>query len=100
MDFRFNPLAKFPYGYYRLGFLVFQQRRRCPVIREASDEGALLVGRLEPRNFERVRDRQFARVESLLNVFDKMRQTQSRIDVFLGAPDFLGKRFDSVGVGL
>jgi len=29
-----------------------------------------------------------------------MRQAQSRIDVFLGAPNFLSERFDSVGVRL
>jgi hypothetical protein len=100
MDFGFNPLAKFPHGCYCFGFLVFQKGCRRSVIREASGESALLVCRLEPRNFKCVRDRQFACVEGVLDFFDKMHQAQSRIDIFLGTPDFLGKRFDRVGVGL
>ncbi len=46
MDFRFNPLAKFPHGHYYFGLLVFQEGGCRPVIREASGEGALLVARL------------------------------------------------------
>ncbi len=46
MDFRFNPLPKFPHGYCGFGFLVSQEGRCRPVIGETSGEGALLVGRL------------------------------------------------------
>ena len=99
MDFPFNPFAEFPHG-NGFGFLVFQKGCRRAVLVESIRRGRVAGRRLEPRDFKRMRDGEFAHVECLLHFLDKVRQTQACIDVFLGAPDFLGKRFDGVGVGL
>ena len=47
-----------------------------------------------------MRDGQLAGVEGLLNFVHEMGQAQTSVDVFLGAPDFLGERFHGVGIGL
>jgi hypothetical protein len=45
-----------------------------------------------------MRDREPANVERLLRFLNQVYQTQSRIYVFLGTSDFLGKGFDGVGL--
>jgi hypothetical protein len=99
VDFPLNPLAKQPYG-NAFGFLVLESCRRGAVLREALRECAVLIGWLQARDFEGVRDAQFSRVEGLLDLVHEMDQTQPRIDVFFGPSDFLGKGLDGVGVGL
>jgi hypothetical protein len=47
-----------------------------------------------------VRDGQLSGIESLLDLIHEMVQAQSGVHILLGPPDFLGERFDGVGVGL
>jgi hypothetical protein len=99
MDFALNPLAEFPHG-DRFGLLVFQKSRRGPVLRETFGEGAALIVRLQSGHLKRMRDGQLSGVESLLDFVHEVHQAQPRVDVFFGAPDFLGEGLDRVGIRL
>jgi hypothetical protein len=99
VNFLLDPLAKLADGDC-LRFSVFDNGRRTLVIGETLLQGAALVTGLKPRDFKRMCYGQFAHVKCLLDFLDKVRQTQPCIDIFLGAPDFLGKGFDGIGVGL
>jgi hypothetical protein len=66
------------------------------VLRKTFGECAVLIGWLQARDVEGMRDAQFPRLESLLNVVHEMDQTRPCINVFFGPSDFLGNGLDGL----
>jgi hypothetical protein len=88
VDFPFNPLARLPHG-GGFRFPVFQDGGCVAMSRKTFLQSALLVVRLQAGDFKRVRDGKLLGVKRLLRFFD-----------FLRSRDFLGERFDCVGLRL
>ena len=87
MDFALNPLTKLPHA-CRLCFAVLQNRGGVAIAGKALREGALLVLRLEPRDFERMRNAEPVFVERGLHGGDQVGELQSATDVRALLPTF------------